>query len=850
MKVLANRLRPYMQKIISVEQTAFISGRCITDSVLLVKEILHSFKSSRFNKQAFMLKADITKAFDKLDWEFLRYAMLTLNVPTKIVDLMLYSFKNAKVTIQINGTGDGFIKPTRGLRQGCPMSPYCFIMVMEMLTRKLKQAQSMGHIQGVKLAQTCPILTHVIYADDLILLGNATGDEVQQMSNIMENFANVSGLMINPVKSKLWFSKKCSDQAMQSVKDGLRADLAGQEERYLGVILAHSNSAKKTGNLLLEKLKAKLSGWRSNMLSHAGRLVLIKSVLMSVPVYFMSAELLPKGLIRQMDSLIAKFFWGKSDQARYMSFVAWAKICRSTDIGGLGVRNLNLFGEALFLKLVWDLMSNGNKMWVHVCKSKYYSNLGFWRANNVVGASSLWRHAVKMRDFFKENVKWQIASGENIPVLSQPWYQQWKTTTLATRQDRKKTVAEVFEFEAEMWNSEELVRMLGGQAHQFITNNVQKPVRVTGFKDKLIWSHTKSGEYLVKEGYECLVKANLPQLIEVQWKYTWEWKNIAPKIRIFLWRLLSNGLPLAQNMHHRIQAISPMCMRCREENEFATHCFFFCQGSKMVWFGGNLGIRTENLPLNIGEAVEYITHGMSEENVRSFCYTLWEIWLARNEVLFQNKRFDPRAVCAKARASMHTVNPEHREISSPQDNGYTMTYEFGAQDYQVIVDASWDTSHMAGVAYLIYQGGRLIKLGMKKHTVQDPFHAEAMAVQEAINEIQQLLLQDDNHRRVQFYSDCLNLVVALEEECMDNLPSWRARPLIVGIINQLNSLRGRILLQHVNREAVKPAHDMANQARRCGSSYNGLPMASLMCELGIGMRLDPKFFQQVLERPP
>ncbi|KAJ3687279.1 hypothetical protein LUZ61_016443 [Rhynchospora tenuis] len=849
MKVLANRLRPYIQKIVSMEQTAFISGRCITDSIMLVKEILHSFNSSRFSQQTFMLKADITKAFDKMDWNFLKEAMINLNVPGKIIDLMLYSFRHAKITIKVNGMGDGFIHPTRGLRQGCPMSPYCFIMAMEMLTRKLRHAQVMGQIRGIKLAQSCPLLTHVIYADDLILLGNVDGAEVQQLSNIMEEFGNVSGLVINPAKSKLWFSKCCTEQAIQTVQDNLRADPAGHEERYLGALLSSSNNAKKTGNMLLERLKSKLAGWRSNLLSHAGRLVLIKSVLMSVPVYFMSIEVLPKGIIKQMESLIAKFFWGKSDQNRYMSFVAWAKICKDFNMGGLGVRQLELFGDALFMKLVWDMMSNSNKMWVKVCKSKYYSNLGFWRANNVAGASPLWRQAVRMRGFFKESVRWQLAKGDSVTVLSQPWYQQWEPVTYATRRDRQKTVSQLFDFGANMWHREEVIRLLGEQTHNYIAQNVQKPVSVPGLTDKLIWDQTKFGNYTVKAGYECLVKTTYPHSIEVPWKYIWDWKNLAPKVRIFVWRLLSNGLPLAQNLHHRIQAISPICSRCRQENEYATHCFFFCQGFRMVWFGGNLGIRTENLPLNIVEAVQYITYGMQEDDIRTFCYTLWEIWLARNASLFQHIDFDPRTVCNKVQAWLCTEAQQDREESTPRHNALQVPYDFHHEEWQVIVDASWDTSHTAGTAYLIYQGGKLIKLGMEKHTTDDPFQAEALAIDEAIDGFQQLL-RDENYFRVHVFSDCLNLVNVLEDGCIENVPSWRARPLIAKIISNISRLGEKLKVQHGSRDAVKPAHDMANHARRHGVSYHEIPTVSLMREMRIDMRLDTKFFQQVQERPP
>ncbi|KAJ4773869.1 RNA-directed DNA polymerase (reverse transcriptase)-related family protein [Rhynchospora pubera] len=428
--------------------------------------------------------------------------------------------------------------------------------------------------------------------------------------------------------------------------------MAEEEEKYLGALLTKNNSARRMSLLLLERLKAKLTGWRSDMLSHAGRLVLVKAVLLSIPVFFMSVEIIPKGIIKQMESLIAKFFWRKTDQSRYLSLVSWARICQATDNGGLGVRQLQPFGDALFLKLVWEMMSGSNKVWVHICAGKYYHNLGFWRASNVIGTSPTWRHTVRMRDFFKENVKWQLAGGDKVQALSQPWYPNWQVCVQATWRERKITVADLFDFATNDWKREQMVALLGEEGTNQVTSSVKKPVQIQGMEDMLIWAHTRSGRYTVKDGYNVLVSN--PQVQGVPWKYIWRWKNLIPKVRIFLWRLLANGLPLANNMHHRIHAISPRCARCQKENEYTMHCFFFFHGSRMVWFMGNLGIRVENLPMNFAEALEYLTQSMNEDAIRVFCYTLWELWLARNAVAFQQKNFDPVAICKKITAWVET----------------------------------------------------------------------------------------------------------------------------------------------------------------------------------------------------
>lgn len=116
MKLIATRLQPYMMDIISKCQSAFLKGRNIADNTILIKEVLHSFQMSSFGAKAFLLKADINKAFDTVNWNFLRGAMKAVNMPSRLVTLICNCMEMSRVTVLVNGGGDGFIKPTRGLR--------------------------------------------------------------------------------------------------------------------------------------------------------------------------------------------------------------------------------------------------------------------------------------------------------------------------------------------------------------------------------------------------------------------------------------------------------------------------------------------------------------------------------------------------------------------------------------------------------------------------------------------------------------------------------------------------------------------------------------------------------------
>ncbi|KAJ4758032.1 Ribonuclease H-like superfamily protein [Rhynchospora pubera] len=254
------------------------------------------------------------------------------------------------------------------------------------------------------------------------------------------------------------------------------------------------------------------------------------------------------------------------------------------------------------------------------------------------------------------DVTWLIKDGMKVNTISQPWYLGWEITNRLASDHGQLKVAELYDQQSGVWKEGQLNLLFGRQNAQVIQMQNTKPIPVSMWPDKLVWLKARNGKYTVKQGYmelqENVQTAQLTQT-NLQWLHMWRWKGIIPKVKVFIWRLLSKTLPVAQNMHRRINAFSPMCQRCGTENEFETHCMFFCPISRLVWFGGRMGIATHALPMNIEEAFIYITNGIDDEGKRYVCYTLWEIWLARNQKIFHQKRADPIDVWRKVNQHMN-----------------------------------------------------------------------------------------------------------------------------------------------------------------------------------------------------
>lgn len=156
-------------------------------------ELLHSFGLASYKNSEFCLKVDLSKAFDRMDWEFIRSLMPIYNFPPNFAKWVMGCRESAQFTIVLNGKGDGFLRPESGLRQGCSLSPYIFILGMDVLSRSLEYRVKTGALRGVRLAPSAQPLTDCLYTDDLLIFGAVNNEEAQLIIDSLQEFPEVSG---------------------------------------------------------------------------------------------------------------------------------------------------------------------------------------------------------------------------------------------------------------------------------------------------------------------------------------------------------------------------------------------------------------------------------------------------------------------------------------------------------------------------------------------------------------------------------------------------------------------------------------------------------------------------------
>ena len=190
-KILANRLKAIMPKLISEEQTGFVPGRSILDGILIIQEVIHSAVIDK--EPCMFMKLDIQKAYDMVDWRFLCKVLEAFGFSRQWVNLIFKFISTPKISILVNGTPEGFFEISRGIRQGDPLSPFLFILMAEAFGRAVSFAYQARKISGISVTRNLPNITHQQYADDTILPGKSSIQEALGFKNILQNYMDASG---------------------------------------------------------------------------------------------------------------------------------------------------------------------------------------------------------------------------------------------------------------------------------------------------------------------------------------------------------------------------------------------------------------------------------------------------------------------------------------------------------------------------------------------------------------------------------------------------------------------------------------------------------------------------------
>ena len=350
-KVLANKLKLILPSLISPSQSAFVPSRLITDNVMVAYETLHAMHSRRSGKRGYMaLKLDVSKAYDRVEWSFLKGIMSKLGLPECWIDRVMSCVTSTSFSVRINGKAYGNIRPSCGLRQGDPLSPYLFLLCAEGFFSMLAKAQEEGRHHGVAVCRRAPCISHLLFADDSLIFCKVSQEEVQVILDVLQTYAASSGQCINFEKSFFYFSSNTTRGDRERIKKTMGVKEVERFESYLGLPTLVGCAKYQTFSFLKDRVWKKIQGWKGQLLSRVGKEILIKVVAQSIPTYTMGVFQLPVKLYDELNALCARFWWGQMSNERKIHWKSWNVLTQAKKDGGMGFHDLRNFNLAMLAK--------------------------------------------------------------------------------------------------------------------------------------------------------------------------------------------------------------------------------------------------------------------------------------------------------------------------------------------------------------------------------------------------------------------------------------------------------------------------------------------------------------------
>lgn len=355
------------------------------------------------------------------------------------------------------------------------------------------------------------------------------------------------------------------------------------------------------------------------------------------------------------------FWWQHTSNKAGIHWKSWDILKERKSTGGFGFRDLLSFNRALLGRQAWRMFQHPLSLWCKVFKALYFPSTDFWHAEQGSRPSWGWRSLLMGRDSIIPKLCWSVGNGQNINARQDKWLPMGILCGPSNREEPK-TVAGFINTEQNAWNNQLLNRTFDEPIVKAILAIKLWPAST---EDRIVWTATVDGQYTVKSAYHVIQKSAATQVDSCPsssyitpshlWKQIWKTKT-DPKIRIFLWSISQNAIPTKSNLFRRRIINDPCCILCSTRSpETVEHLFLHCPWTQQIWSHPIVQVNvtdyaTHRIDAWLADISQQIGHIPDFETIAAL---LWQIWKARNHLIFRHQFTKPDQLVDSALALAH-----------------------------------------------------------------------------------------------------------------------------------------------------------------------------------------------------
>ncbi|XP_022014806.1 uncharacterized protein LOC110914313 [Helianthus annuus] len=639
------RLKKVLGSVISDPQSAFLKGRNILDGVLIINEVCSWLKKCK--KKAFLFKIDFEKAYDNIHWKFVVDVCRQMGFGSKWCNWIMGILSSARASALVNGAPTFEFKCSKGMRQGDPISPFLFVIDMEALSCMISKAEEVGLFSGIKLPFDGPCLSHLLFADDALIVGEWSQGNAVNIVRILRCFYACSGLRINLGKSNL-VGIGVGEAELKALADVVSCSSDSLPFKYLGLKVGANMNRIANWRPVYDIFEARLALWKSSLLSLGGRVTLIRSVLESLPSYYFSIYKAPVKVISDLEKIIKKFLWGGSGEANKIHWVAWDRVASPKNVGGLGICKLSLINRSLLSKWGWRYKTENKSLWVRTVDAIHSSGSGWIFIPVKKAVSGVWHN---IADVFSKTLpgnrsfpslfRGVVGCGDRILFWLDPWlsdvplcvlYPNLFSLEVVKDCKVKDRIDGVWLWKHDPEPGVEFSELISLQS-------AMSSVSLNGSADRWKWLGSHSGLFSVGAA-----KAALSGPIVADNVFVVDWCKWVPrKCNLFVWRAEMNRIPSMDNLARRgVPVVDGLCPLCRDEAESVEHLFTSCFFSVILWQKISQWCKIPPIfAFSFRDLLEIHKASYIDASKRLviqgiIIVSCWCLWQARNKVVFSN----------------------------------------------------------------------------------------------------------------------------------------------------------------------------------------------------------------------